>query len=1051
MIVSTVLLLIVYLYHQLNSQQHHDISFYHSPVYHHDLDQSICVPLLELDHVYLKMQSMISEILGHDVDPKAPLSNSDLAQLLMNDSSNKVRELRDNIKEVINSDREHNKIVVHTAVSGICTRLNELEELVNSLQKPSCPSSAPTTTSRPTITCNICKNVFGDLSELDEHIRANHRSLHCNLCERTLRSQPDYNIYKNRYHSTGNTTDVSMDDAYISSQSICSICKKHFPCSGDLEDHMERDHGNIDTATSSSQSGSSHQVYHSNHVLGQPHPEIYCCYKCDLLFTAHKDLVTHVQTIHGVSTTHTCFVCESIFTSIEILETHMKAFHPEVHSFLLPSYEAPLATSSAEPIHCKFCDETFLSMVMLNRHTYAAHSGHQDTECTDCQSSVLLSPYQETRSLSNDCIVTIICDKCGIMCSSHHELEKHVKTDHCLLTSSCDLCDETFMTTTELELHLKSSHSPRSAKSLSDLSQIDQLDGNTSICSSDLSSNPARSAPYTLNKDKQISRLAKNAVIPNFEIDISSTTNVNIQCSAGFYQLVAKPVISSLLVPNLSVSGLPISCSDSVTPKLDQLKRNVNAVLHFKVGEESSQESATIHLHHTQQKVQIQGLAAPWFAENVLKNKFSVEAKNLELNIKALNDKLAAAASSQTNSIDKSSLACNHCSRQIRKSSAFCQKCRSTFHNSRAYPCLASHVCNQVSQSSLTGPSPSTVPPGPNLQVSRQAIVTRNDGPVSQSCSSRRLILHCDSQPSHSDHFTASPMSSDSSSITSVTFSSSPPYHHTTPVSSIDSSLASVQCTSMNANAMIFAPTNTTSAAASKKKSDRRDTAGKQKDPKDLEIEFLKRELNIVKVHAIKYESEIKDLKQKNQVLTDTVSILENRKQDEISSKHSTTSSSSSQPSPTSDNSRASTVLPSQTVLDACLVNKLLNLLSDLLKYQTSENNTHVASDACKCSAGHKTQPVSPPPPASIAGAPSCAPTRCTATIANSSSTASVTTKCSYTRSSSNNDSINILDEFASELSGESPGDSVTVNDSEMELDNLNGQDLTTQPSLGHH
>ena len=120
-----------------------------------------------------------------------------------------------------------------------------------------------------------------------------------------------------------------------------------------------------------------------------------------------------------------------------------------------------------------------------------------------------------------------------------------------------------------------------------------------------------RNAPYTLNKDKQMLQLAKNATIADFEIDISSPTNVNIQCSSGFYQLVAKPVISALLVPNLTVSSIPVSCSDSVTPKLDQLKRNVNVVLHFKVGGKENQESATVHLHHTQQKVQIQGLAAP--------------------------------------------------------------------------------------------------------------------------------------------------------------------------------------------------------------------------------------------------------------------------------------------------------------------------------------------------------------------------------------------------------------------------------------------------------
>ena len=51
------------------------------------------------------------------------------------------------------------------------------------------------------------------------------------------------------------------------------------------------------------------------------------------------------------------------------------------------------------------------------------------------------------------------------------------------------------------------------------------------------------------------------------------------------------------------------------------------------------------------------------------------------------------------------------------------------------------------------------------------------------------------------------------------------------------------------------------------------------KDPKDVEIDFLKRELNIVKVHLLEHETEVKDLKRKNQVLADTVAIFENNKQ----------------------------------------------------------------------------------------------------------------------------------------------------------------------------
>ena len=68
------------------------------------------------------------------------------------------------------------------------------------------------------------------------------------------------------------------------------------------------------------------------------------------------------------------------------------------------------------------------------------------------------------------------------------------------------------------------------------------------------------------------------------------------------------------------------------------------------------------------------------------------------------------------------------------------------------------------------------------------------------------------------------------------------------------------------------------------------------KDPKDVEIDFLKRELNIVKLHLLEQEAEVKDLTRKNKVLSETVSIFENAKQAELSSKYTSGSSPLSTP-----------------------------------------------------------------------------------------------------------------------------------------------------------
>ena len=64
------------------------------------------------------------------------------------------------------------------------------------------------------------------------------------------------------------------------------------------------------------------------------------------------------------------------------------------------------------------------------------------------------------------------------------------------------------------------------------------LDLYSSSCQTSLPLNVI-AAPYT--QEKQLSRLGRNATLAPFTMDTTSATNIIIQCSPGFYQLVAKP------------------------------------------------------------------------------------------------------------------------------------------------------------------------------------------------------------------------------------------------------------------------------------------------------------------------------------------------------------------------------------------------------------------------------------------------------------------------------------------------------------------------------
>ena len=157
-----------------------------------------------------------------------------------------------------------------------------------------------------------------------------------------------------------------------------------------------------------------------------------------------------------------------------------------------------------------------------------------------------------------------------------------------------------------------------------------------------------RAAPYILDHNKQISKLANDASIDDFEIVVSPTEhNVNIFCSTGFYSLVAIPSFSSISAEfSATVAGMNVSCFD-ITGKKDGAEAIVNTVYFFRLGtgSKSSVAKVTIHLHHTQRKVQVQGgslidnriRAGVWFVENFLLKTFSKVSQEKSMDIKKFN------------------------------------------------------------------------------------------------------------------------------------------------------------------------------------------------------------------------------------------------------------------------------------------------------------------------------------------------------------------------------------------------------------------------------
>ena len=87
------------------------------------------------------------------------------------------------------------------------------------------------------LACNLCAMTFKDLENLDNHIRVNHKSLHCKTCDKTLRSQPDLNLHNHKIHAD---IEASVQEATTDIQ--CDQCSFECKTNGDLASHIATYH-----------------------------------------------------------------------------------------------------------------------------------------------------------------------------------------------------------------------------------------------------------------------------------------------------------------------------------------------------------------------------------------------------------------------------------------------------------------------------------------------------------------------------------------------------------------------------------------------------------------------------------------------------------------------------------------------------------------------------------------------------------------------------------------------------------------------------------------
>ena len=966
---------------------------------HHD---HVCHPVFDMDHLKCIKMNDISGVLGRHVDPRAPLSNIDLAKLLMNDTCTKVRDLEESFKENEKLEREHNRQIIENVVTGLCKRINTQEEfilncknnltktledldlkvstvcsyqehLINklhdqvhdlSVQLKSYEKLCETTMNN--FRCELCESFFNTAHEYINHIFQHHTttsSFPCLLCgevfrtEHSLRSHmnectpgtqfmqpsslipsqtfsqyaPD-NVLESISEATGRNPCCDIFPSEHDSQFhvvqahghvypcdkeasplqamcyTCNFCKVIFESQYHLQLHI-RDVHNQTTALPNALFGLvSQEISYqpsamipgpgmneegdlSSHVEWQhSNKQVYPCNPCDDTSQRTGDLQIHTSYVHEdrggsshqVNYGHTqdspnkCYICNNMFPT----HGHMQAHIISVHGVYQPNYRNP-ETHKLPQIHCRVCEQVFSDMRDLNIHTNEHHN--------ICALAIDPEPSSQLTPVAHSNPAT-----------------------PCL---QCQECDKTFLLESDLEEHVMAVHTPC-------MSPIAQLDGNDSIMSEielQVEHHPpeqqdqtkpvhtVHTASYFLNRKKQSEKICKDASKDNMEVTTNNRNqNVNIQCSLGFYLVVARPCISSLTKGSTSqVSEIQITCKEeflqvdkSGAPDFTRLTFELKGHAQSVLGK------VVLHLHHTTRLVQVQGsakmpdksTAAVWFAEHFLSKKFQELARTRQFDIASFNNSILEMSRLHHNSV-RSDKFCAQCTRLFSPSSKpiSCPSCQKKIHTgcSRTHLSFCSDSVQTIeettSTSSPTRPSKrtrtssitATTPPTPAttstnppafLNTLTAGLITSG---VPTFTGRRALVSFVPAVPA----FTST---SECPNITSVSVTTSPP---TVSYAVLSTSTSTVSSQPTLLTSTFSADTVSTAGTTGQKKPSRKPPASSTNKKKSCQessaendqISFLTTELNYAHTRIVAQDNSMKDLECKIKILKESLRLAEEK------------------------------------------------------------------------------------------------------------------------------------------------------------------------------
>ena len=423
------------------------------------------------------------------------------------------------------------------------------------------------------------------------------------------------------------------------------------------------------------------------------------------------------------------------------------------------------------------------------------------------------------------------------------------------------------------------------------------------------STNTVNQAPFRLNEKKQVSKLKRDARLPDFDITVSPTEqSVSVVCSTGSYTLVVIPALSTISVGSrINVDNVALYCND-IVGKVDDVGAAVNAVIHFRfsTSDQASTGSIVVHLHHTARKVQVQGSAmvnnkiraSVWFVQHCLLKQFTAIARDKAFDISKFNDDVTKMVDKHIDKLNAREK-CDVClglfnGRSIQER---CQGCHKITHKG----CATDHSCNAtLSATSAPIPRPplsSPATPAMSSLILPSILSTKPPELSSTAVSSVVATVVSPVRPQslinsgQSTTMPCSPLSGPTAirpslSATGPPGTSAPSYPIASSSSHPPTPGEGTQATQLRPSAQSFVPNEPPAGLKRSGKGKNKDKTGIATSTDGIDLEFAKITINTIRTKLADREKQVKDLEFQNSILLERVSAFEKSEKQAIYEKY---------------------------------------------------------------------------------------------------------------------------------------------------------------------